>query len=103
MIVRAGGDSETVVKDLGATPAEILRQLTPLMQRYRVVGGASWPAFALAGGGRVLVSVEAGPERRIGGLTLPSSRVTLRFYGARQHEQARFVADFSRVTQRGGG
>ena len=100
---RPADEGETVVKDLGATPAELLRQLTPLCQYYRVLGESTWPAFSLAGGASVQVSIEAGPPRRIGGLTLPSSRVTLRFYGAKQQDRARFVADFSRVTQRGGG
>jgi len=105
-MTREAGADDALVKDLGATPTEIARQLSRLEARYPSVPGACGapPAgFRLPAGGAAALTFEPGPERRIGGLAIPTTRVTLRFDGAQQHERAQFVADFLRVTQRGGG
>lgn len=97
---------DTLVKDLGATPSEIARQISRLAARYPPLpraDGAPPTGFRLPAGGAAGLTFEPGPERRIGGLAIPTTRVTLRFDGAKQHERAQFVADFVRVTQRGGG
>ena len=55
--------------------------------------------------GRGAIEVRLAPEsaRRLGMIVLPQTSVTLTFLGLSQAERERFIAQFDRRFQRGGG
>lgn len=87
---------------MGLTPAEFFRCLPPALDglEWRREAGAvtvSVPELCLT------IMVEPQPERRIGGIVLPVTRVTIQYVQADAAARAAFRARFDRAFQRAGG
>ena len=93
-----------VVKDMALNLAGFLRDLEPAMAGldYRVEG--SRVEAANGTGGRITVTLEPLPPRRLSGLlSLERSKVTIAFEGYDEAGETAFVEHFDRVYRRGGG
>jgi hypothetical protein len=55
------------------------------------------------GDGQVTLIIETLPERRIGMIVLPRTRVTMNFVNVGSKDRSGFIAAFERRFQRGGG
>lgn len=91
-----------LVKDMGLRAAEILRGLP------RAAGPLPWREDAgrmvIGEAGRgVSITLRALPDRRVGSLCLPVTRVTMVFDGLPEVDRQSFLARFDRAFHRGGG
>ena len=87
---------------MGLTHADFLRSLPPALKGadFTVNGSritVDWPP------GRI--HIELGPEgqRRLGALSLPATEVEIRFEDLSPEQVERFLLNFQRAFQRGGG
>lgn len=90
------------ILDMGLTPAEFFRCLPAAL------AGLDWREEAgvvtAAGPGlRFAILIEPQPDRRIGGIVLPVTRVTIQYVQADAAARAAFRARFDRAFQRAGG
>lgn len=101
------GQAETVSKVLGASEAEVVRQLDRLAEHYAMLpapqGGFAFSALGAPASPVATVHLRAGAVRRIALLEIPTTHVELVSNASDSVRFARFVRDFERVTQRGGG
>jgi hypothetical protein len=91
-----------IVREMGATPAELLRGLPAVLApwRFEVRGGE---VHAEAGGGQLRIGFRPQGDRGLGALRLPVTRVELTFSGFTAEEASEVLARFDRQFQRGGG
>lgn len=89
---------------MGCTVTEFGRLLPAAMRDWPVTGGpAGWRVCDARRAPLVEIRLEAMPDRRLGALCLPSSRVSIAIADVPQALVDEFTRRFERGFQRGGG
>jgi hypothetical protein len=89
---------------MGYSLAEFARNLPLAMRDWPVSGGAAeWRVDDPASHSQILIRVSAGPERRVGALSLPVLQVSIDPGGTPARVMTEFMRRFERGFHRGGG
>ncbi|MGI9407870.1 MAG: hypothetical protein ACR2O4_15955, partial [Hyphomicrobiaceae bacterium] len=91
-------------KEMGCTPAEFARQLPRLASSHKMTFNERRGLATITDGQHmVALDFERLPDRRLGSLTLPATKVNIRFRGYSAAEARTFIARFDRTFLRMGG
>ena len=96
------GLRDELQREMGCTLEEFLRWL-PGATRHAPVIRQDGMYSVLSEQGKVDITLEVLPERRIASIRLPVLRVHFRFVGMAQVQRVAFLEYFDRYTLRGGG
>ncbi|MCB1802388.1 MAG: hypothetical protein KDI82_11925 [Gammaproteobacteria bacterium] len=90
--------------EMGYSPVEFARVLPRAMRDWQVSGQSThWSVSDRAGMQLATIALDPRPERSIGALRVPVSRVRITFVDAAPEQMAELMRRFERGFHRGGG